>query len=87
MISWGYSNINTCWVYYFVSLGFEGHWDKLQPIIVHNKVKIANFPFWDTNTLHPKKEIPYIGPSLAHNSTVLDDLTIYGCFSELFEAD
>jgi hypothetical protein len=35
-----------------------------------------NIPFWDTNACHPKKEIIYINPSLAHNSTVFDDLTL-----------
>ncbi|KAJ7701304.1 hypothetical protein B0H14DRAFT_2648433 [Mycena olivaceomarginata] len=34
------------------------------PLQCNNRVKIANFPFLDTNTLHPKKEIPVIGTLL-----------------------
>ena len=38
---------------------------------------LANdFPFWDTKRFWPKKEIFCINPSLAHNSAILDDLTL-----------
>jgi hypothetical protein len=50
-------------------------------------MKVMNFPLLDTNSFCPKKEISYIHPSLAHNSTVLDDLTIEGCSSRFLEAN
>jgi hypothetical protein len=60
--------------------------DELYNLGIGIKGSTDDLPFWDT-TLFAQKGNFLHQPSLAHNSTVLDDLTLWGWFYMFFKAN